>query len=305
MSANQKLTKYLREAYVAERERAEQLADVIGRTGRADHRVHLESHLGKEREHAARLEERLRELGFSESPLATVLSLVQGVVTEGVSLATAPLGLLRRPVSAADVLRNAEELAAGEALEAARYRALERLAQRAGDEETATLAASIREQEEAQLDLLGREIPRLADHVLGGDAAPPEHKQRPPSRPAPPRKRAQRRRPSAETSTPSRRARTRSETSGPGKAEAARIRESEREQETSEAREASRDPDADPAGAGAEVHVDEPWPGYDGMSATDVAARVDREDEAVRAAVRLYESAHERRELVMRATSDG
>src|SRR3954447_10918551 len=303
MSANQKLTEYLREAYVAEREEAERLADVIGRTGRADHRVHLESHLGEEREHAARLEERLRALGYSESPLATVVSLVQGIVTEGVGLATFPLGLLRGSASESDVLKNAEELASAEALEAARYTALERLARRAGGDETAQLGASIRKQEEAQLDLLGREIPRLADQVLGDDVAPPKPKPRQ-KRPTTQRRRTQRRRPSAETSTPRRRPRTHSETAGPDKADAARIREAEREEETAEAREVSRDPDADPAGAGAELHVEEPWPGYDAMSATDVAARVGREDQTVRAAVRLYEASHERRELVMRATSD-
>lgn len=304
MSANQKLTRYLREAYAAERDAAERLADVIGRTGRADHRVHLESHLDQERDHASRLEDRLRELGYSESPLATVVSLVQGIVTEGVGLATLPLGLLRGSADAPDVLRNAEELASAEALEAARYTALERLARRSGDDETAKLAASIRKQEEAQLDLLRRDIPRLADHVLGDDAAPPQRKPPQRKRAAPKRRRTSRRRPSAETSTPGRRPRTHSEAAGPDRAEAARIREAEREQETAEAREVARDPEADAAGAGAEVHVEEPWPGYDAMSATDVAARVGNEDQAVRAAVRLYEAAHERREVVMRATSD-
>src|SRR5256885_6250845 len=83
MSANQKLTDYLREAYRAERDAAEHLADVIGRTARADHRVHLESHLRREREHAERLEERLRELGYSESPGSTVGAVAQAGVRPG------------------------------------------------------------------------------------------------------------------------------------------------------------------------------------------------------------------------------
>jgi ferritin-like metal-binding protein YciE len=303
MSANEKLSKYLREAHEAERDAAEHLAEVIGRTARADHRVHLESHLREEREHAARLEERLRELGYSESPVTTVVSLVQTIVGEGISIATFPLGILRGSASAADTLRNAEDLAAAEALEVARYRALERLAKRAGDEKTARLAASLRRQEEAQLDLLGREIPHLADDLIGGPAEPTERprsrRSTKPRRKAPARKRrpsaqgsGTSRRPAVESSAPGVHPRTHSESAGPDRAEAARIREAERERE------------ADPGGPGAELHVDEPWPDYDGMSATDVAARVRDEEPGVRAAVRLYEAVHERREVVMRATSD-
>src|SRR5437763_3121967 len=327
MSANQKLTQYLREAYEAERDAAEHLAELIGRTARADHRVHLESHLDQEREHAELLEARLRELGWSESPVATVVSLAQAIVEEGVSIATAPLGLLRRSATADDTLRNAEDLAAAEAREVARYRAIERLAKRTGDEKTAKLAASIRRQEQAQLDLLGREIPHLADHVIGDRAEP--QPRRPKSRRAPGAKQAKRpgtrrgagetpaperrrsaegpgpaRRPSVESSAPSHHPRTHSDTLGPDRAEAARIREAEREEEAEESRMVSRDRDADPEGPGAELRVEEPWPGYDGMSATDVAARVSGEAPGVRAAVRLYEETHERREVVMRATSD-
>ena len=72
-----------------------------------------------------------------------------------------------------------------------------------------------------------------------------------------------------------------------------------------EAREVARDPEADPEGPGAEVEVEEPWPGYDAMSAAEIAQRVAGESEPVRAAVRLYEAMHDRREVVMRATSEG
>jgi ferritin-like metal-binding protein YciE len=311
MAANKKLTNYLREAYDAERAAAEGLAEVIGRTARADHRVHLESHLEQEREHARRLEVRLREVGYGESPATTVVSLVQGIVADGWGIVTFPLALLRGSADPAGTLRNAEELVSAEAREVARYQALERLAKRAGDDDTAALAASIREQEEAQLELLERDIPHLADAVLGGDAAPRERPQRKPRQQKPAqrkpaqRSRGQRRRPAAETSAPSRRPRTRSEAAGPDRAEAARIRETERAQEEAEAETVSIDPGADPEGPGPELHVEEPWPGYDSLSAAEVAARVGGEGEAVRAAVRLYEAAHEAREVVMRATSDG
>src|SRR4051812_611672 len=185
MGAESKVIEHLHEVYTAERSAGERLSSVIGRTARADHRVHLESHLALEREHAARVESRLRELGFSQSPIATIVALAEGIVTEGIGLLTAPLGLLRGSASDDEVLRNAEELASEEALEIARYRALERLAGRAGDEETAELAKSIREQEEDQLSLLDREIPRLADHVLGDEAAARAPERRPAARAQP------------------------------------------------------------------------------------------------------------------------
>src|SRR4051812_41094623 len=291
MSANSKLTRYLRDAHGAECEAAERLAGVIARTGRADHRVHLESHLRAERDHAQRLETRLRELGSGESTLAAVASLVEGIVGRAVDIATFPLHVLRGSANDAEVLRNAQELAAAEALEVARYTALERLAKRAGDEKTAELATWLREQEQAQLDLLEREIPRLADHVLGDDVAPPRRRApaKPRRKPAQ-RKRPARRRPAAETSAPSRRPRRHSQTAGPHRADAARLRQEERSAEPS---------------PGPELHVEEPWPEYDSMSAVEVAERVAGEEPAVRAAVRLYEAAHEGREVVMRATSDG
>jgi hypothetical protein len=57
-------------------------------------------------------------------------------------------------------------------------------------------------------------------------------------------------------------------------------------------------------GAGAEVTVEEPWPGYDEMSAADIQDRLVAEDEeAVVAAVRLYEASRKGRAAVLEATS--
>jgi hypothetical protein len=55
---------------------------------------------------------------------------------------------------------------------------------------------------------------------------------------------------------------------------------------------------------GADVHVadDEPWKAYSMMSAADVLSRLEDADEATRAAVRLYELAHENRAVVLDAT---
>jgi len=54
--------------------------------------------------------------------------------------------------------------------------------------------------------------------------------------------------------------------------------------------------------AGAEVQVAEPWEGYAGMPAAAVLERLADADDTTRAAVRLYESAHDEREAVLHAT---
>ncbi len=54
-------------------------------------------------------------------------------------------------------------------------------------------------------------------------------------------------------------------------------------------------------GAGAELHIDEPWDGYDAMSAPEVSRRLAREGEAAAAAVKLYEAAGKGRSSVLQA----
>jgi hypothetical protein len=53
---------------------------------------------------------------------------------------------------------------------------------------------------------------------------------------------------------------------------------------------------------GAEVRVDEPWEGYDAMTARQVLDRLVGADEATLAVVRLYESATRNRATVLRET---
>jgi hypothetical protein len=63
------------------------------------------------------------------------------------------------------VLKNAKDTCATEALEIATYVAIEHLARAVGDETTATLAASIRGDEERMLERVMRAIPKLAEAV--------------------------------------------------------------------------------------------------------------------------------------------
>jgi hypothetical protein len=54
-------------------------------------------------------------------------------------------------------------------------------------------------------------------------------------------------------------------------------------------------------GAGAELHVNEPWDGYDAMTAPEVSRRIEREGEAAAAAVKLYETAGRNRRSILEA----
>ena len=56
-------------------------------------------------------------------------------------------------------------------------------------------------------------------------------------------------------------------------------------------------------GAGAEVEVDEPWPGYDEMTAPDIEERLQVEGPEAAAAVSLYEASHKGRASILEAAS--
>jgi hypothetical protein len=56
-------------------------------------------------------------------------------------------------------------------------------------------------------------------------------------------------------------------------------------------------------GAGAEVSIEEPWPGYDDMTAADIEDRLVIEADAVVAAVKLYEASRKGRAAVLEAAS--
>jgi hypothetical protein len=53
----------------------------------------------------------------------------------------------------------------------------------------------------------------------------------------------------------------------------------------------------------ATIEVDEPWDGYDRMSATAIVARLRGADPATKGVVRMYEQRHKQRATVLRATA--
>jgi hypothetical protein len=91
------------------------------------------------------------------------------LVGQALALGKTPLDLLRGSGGEEKVLKNAKDACATEALEIATYTAIERLATSVGDRETARLAASIRADEEKMLERVLAEIPKLTDAVVRAD----------------------------------------------------------------------------------------------------------------------------------------
>jgi hypothetical protein len=138
-------------------------------TPRGAYRTALEQHLRQTREHADRLGDRRRELGQGGNPLTFAVGVVESVVGQALALGKTPFDLVRGSGGEEKVLKNAKDACATEALEIATYTAIERLAAAVGDDETARLAASIRADEEKMLERVLREIPKLTNAVVGAD----------------------------------------------------------------------------------------------------------------------------------------
>jgi ferritin-like metal-binding protein YciE len=165
-TSQKKVVQYLGEAEATEQALVRVLQSQIAMTPRGAYRTALERHLGETREHAARVGERLRELGRNGNPLTAMTGAVESVIGQALALGKTPLDLLRGSGGEEKVLKNANDACATEALEIATYTAIERLAGAVGDEETAKLAASIRADEEKMLERVLREIPKLTDAVV-------------------------------------------------------------------------------------------------------------------------------------------
>ena len=170
MNADQKkVLQYLNEAEASERTLVRVLQSQIAMTPRGSYRSALETHLDETRRHGDRLATRLRTLDQGSDPLGALVGIIETAAGQALALTKTPFDLLRGSGGEEKVLKNAKDACASEALEIATYTAIERLAQRVGDDETARLAASIRADEERMLARVLREIPKLTDAVVRAD----------------------------------------------------------------------------------------------------------------------------------------
>lgn len=168
-SSEQKVVQYLNEAHASEVALVRVLQSQIAMTPSGRFRTGLETHLKETRDHASRLQARIGELKEGGNPLLAVVGIAETIVGQAMALAKTPADLVRGTGGEEKILKNAKDAAATEALEIATYVALEQLATAVGDDATATLAASIRADEERMLDRILREIPALTKAVVRAD----------------------------------------------------------------------------------------------------------------------------------------
>ena len=154
-----KLIQYLNEAYGKERELETALEAHIGMTTRAPYKKRLQQHLRETKDHARRVERRIKKLGGG--PQA-----VQSVVGKAMATAKGPIHALRGTGEEERLLKNAKTEYSEEAEEIATYTAIEAFAESVGDRETAKLARSIRRDEERMASYLERLIPSLTKGVV-------------------------------------------------------------------------------------------------------------------------------------------
>jgi ferritin-like metal-binding protein YciE len=169
MTSKTKIVQYLNEAHASEDGLVRVLQSQIAMTPRGDYRDALERHLRETREHARKLEMRIRELDGGDSAVHAVVGVAESVIAQALALGKAPIDLLRGSGGEEKVLKNAKDAAATEALEIATYTAIERLATGVGDDRTAKLATSIRADEQRMLDRILALIPALTDAVAAAD----------------------------------------------------------------------------------------------------------------------------------------
>ena len=170
VTPEQKIVQYLNEAHALEAALVQTLTAHIAIAPRSEYRDLLERHLGETQQQAGAILGRLSELGESRNPLELVYGIAQTAIGQVIAAGKLPLDLIRGTGGEEKLLKNARDEAASEALEIATYDSIEALAEASGDERTAELARTHREQEEAFLRDLRALIPQLARDVLEAEA---------------------------------------------------------------------------------------------------------------------------------------
>jgi ferritin-like metal-binding protein YciE len=157
-----KLVQYLSEAYSKEQELVLSLEAHIAMTTRDTYRKRLKVHLKETKAHAKGLERRIKKLGGGGQ-------LTQNVVGKAKALAKGPLHMVRGDGEQEKMLKNAKTEYWNEHEEIATYLAIEALARKVGDTETAKLARDIRREEERMAKFLEGQIKSLTGAVVGED----------------------------------------------------------------------------------------------------------------------------------------
>ena len=149
------LVKHVDEAYALEQNVLRMLDGMISTTDDPEIKRALQEHRLQTQQHADRMEKRLRAHGASPSIVKEAGGIVGALMKSVVDLA--------RPEKAG---RNARDAYATEHLEIASYELLARVAERAGDEETAQAAREIVQDERQMASTIERNWDRFAELSL-------------------------------------------------------------------------------------------------------------------------------------------
>ena len=154
-----KLVQYMNEAYGKERELETALQSHIAMTTKTPYAKRLKAHLKETKGHAKALDRRIKKPGGGGHA-------VQTIVAKATAAAKGPLHALRGSGEQEKMLKNAKTEYFNEHEEIATYLAIETLAERVGDRETAKLAKGIRREEERMAKFLEGQIKSLTTAVV-------------------------------------------------------------------------------------------------------------------------------------------
>lgn len=163
MARDPRVVDYLREARADELALARTLRARIASAPRGEYRSGLQRYLRETQRHARRIGGRLDELGAGEGPLRSGAQALREAVAGMLSIGRLPLKAVARNK---ETLRGSQFGCATQGLVIATYTALEMVADRAGDRDTAQLAGEIREEEQRMLEWLRHEIVKLTDPFI-------------------------------------------------------------------------------------------------------------------------------------------
>jgi ferritin-like metal-binding protein YciE len=168
-----KLIQYLNEAFGTEKRLETALQAHIAMTTRAPYKKRLQQHLQETKRHAREVERRIKKLGGTAETaslpgpeaVTEVAQRAQTAAQKAAALAQGPVHMMRGTGEQEVLLKNARTEYQSEAEEIAHYTAIQALADKVGDKETAQLARAILREEERMASFLQRLIPQLTKAV--------------------------------------------------------------------------------------------------------------------------------------------
>ena len=173
-SRDLKLIQYLNEAYGKEKQLETTLqAHIQMASGRPPYKKRLQQHLRETKDHAKRVQRRIKQLGGKAEatplpgpdPVSDVAGAAASVANKAVAATKGPMHALRGTGEEEKLLKNAKTEYWNEAEEIASYSAIQTLAESVGDRDTAQLAKAIKRDEERMQGFLERLIPQLTKAV--------------------------------------------------------------------------------------------------------------------------------------------